>query len=272
VSTQGVTALGLDRDSANTDDAAPVTVAIDADRMTFQAGEPIELHRAAGRWHAGPALHEGPFKHATVTGPIRDVFHEPILFVWGASDPAQARANEETARAWARVRAGVHVNYPVVSDVDFMARHEPLANDRALFLVGNARSNLVVRELEPAFPVRIDGNDVILGDRTIAPKHGGEYGGQLGAAFIRPNPRRPDRYVVVVEGVGPLGTWRSLSLPDMLPDFVVYDEDVAPARGLFLLGAGSFRAAGSFARDWSLPAPWNEPRNPSSGEIAKTGG
>src|SRR5205085_6941619 len=39
-------------------------------------------------------------------------------------------------------------------------------------------------------------------------------GAQLGAAFIRPNPRRPDRYVVVVEGVDALGTWRALSLPD----------------------------------------------------------
>jgi predicted esterase len=253
-STRGVLALGLDRDSERIDDASPVTLGIDGDRLTFQAEEPIELHRENGKWRAGAPHHEGPFKHGAMTGPIRDVFHEPILFVWGASDPGQSRANEEVARAWARVRWGVRVDYPIVSDVQFAARGEAIANDRALFLVGNARSNLLVRELEPALPIRIDGDDVVMGDRRISPKSGGGNRSQLGAAFIRPNPRRPDRYVVVVEGVGPLGTWRSLSLPDMLPDFAVYDEGVAPAHGQPLLGAGVLRAAGSFGGDWSLPS------------------
>jgi len=84
-------------------------------------------------------------------------------------------------------------------------------------------------------------------------------GKQLGAAFVRPNPRRPDRYVAVVEGVDALGTWRALSLPDILPDFVVYDENVAPARGQMLLSAGAARAAGFFENDWSLPASFADP-------------
>jgi predicted esterase len=252
-STHGVSALALDRDTERIDDAAPVTVGIDGRKITFQAGEPIELHRVGAEWRAGVAVHDGPFKHGGVTGPIHDVFHDPIVFVWGASDPAQARANEETAQAWARVRWGVRVDYPIMSDTDFYARGEPLANDRALFLVGNAASNRVVRELEPSFPVRIEGDDVVLGDQHFAPKDGEADRSQLGAAFIRPNPRRPDRYVVVVEGVGPLGTWRSLSLPDMLPDFVVFDEDVGPASGQLLLGGGKLRAAGLFGNDWSTP-------------------
>jgi hypothetical protein len=111
----------------------------------------------------------------------------------------------------------------------------------------------VVRELEPSFPIRIEGDDVILGTRHLAPKEGTAARSQLGVAFIRPNPRRADRYVVVVEGVGPLGTWRSLSLPDMLPDFVVFDEDVAPARGGLLLGGAAIRAGGFFTGDWGLP-------------------
>ena len=266
VATHGVDAIALDRDSEHIDDAAPVAVAIDRSRFVFQAGEPVELHRepcrpaqgapepGCGEWRAGPALHAGLYKRGTTTGPLRDVFHEPVLFVWGASDPSLARANEEVARAWARVRWGVRVDYPVISDAEFYARGEPIANDKALFLVGNARSNRVVRELEADFPIRIDGDDVVLGERRIQAKDGAPADvSQLGAAFIRPNPRRPDRYVVVVEGVGPLGTWRSLSLPDMLPDFAVYDADVAPARGGLLLGAGTLRAAGFFANDWSLP-------------------
>ncbi len=139
-----------------------------------------------------------------------------------------------------------------MSDVDFYARGEPIANDRALFLVGGARSNRVVRELEPAFPIRIEGDEIVVGEKHFAPKDGEASISQLGAEFIRPNPRRPDRYVVVVEGVGPLGTWRSLSLPDMLPDFVVFDEDVAPASGQLALGAGRVRTAGFFGNDWTL--------------------
>ena len=59
--------------------------------------------------------------------------------------------------------------------------------------------------------------------------------------------------MVVVEGVGPLGTWRSLSLPEMLLDYVVFDRGVAPARGMLLLGSASVRAAGHFSSDWQLP-------------------
>jgi hypothetical protein len=255
VSTRGVADLAIDRDDERIDDAAPVSLHIDQSKLVFQPGEAVEAHRDGVRegWKAGPATHPGIYKHGAVTGPMRDVLNGSVLFVWGASDPGQARANEEAARGWARVRGGVHVDFPVMSDTEFYARGEPLANERALFLIGNARSNRVVRELEPSFPIRIEGDDLVLGTRHFAPKEGTASRSQLGVAFIRPNPRRTDRYVVVVEGVGPLGTWRSLSLPDMLPDFVVFDEDVAPARNGLLLGGGTVRAGGFFTRAWALP-------------------
>ena len=241
-----------------------MSLVLDGSHLTSQAGDPIEVHRdpaaspdpagaptPAAAWHGGPAPHEGLFKHGHVTGPLRDVFHEPLLVVWGASDPSQARANEEVARAWGRVHPGVHVAYPVLSDEEFFGAGESIANDKALFLVGNAASNRVVRELEPLLPIRIEDGKVVAGAKRFASPDGTR--GQLGAAFIRPNPLRPDRYVVVVEGVGALGTWRSLSLPDMLPDYVVYDEGIEPAHQQLLLGLGSFRTAGYFDEAWGLP-------------------
>jgi poly(3-hydroxybutyrate) depolymerase len=256
--TRDVRALTFDRDPKLVDDTLPVTVNIDGNKVAFQAGEPLDLHQIPAAeggkalWKAGSGVHEGPFKHGAVTGPIRDVFHEPILFVWGASDPAQARANEEVAHAWATVRWGVRVDYPVLSDDQFFERGEPLGNDRALFLVGNAESNRVTRELEPDFPIRIQDGSVLVGATSFPPKKDEGAPAQLGVVFIRPNPRRPDRYVVVVEGVSALGTWRSLSLPDMLPDYAVYDEQVTAARGELVLGAGTLRAGGFFGQDWSL--------------------
>jgi poly(3-hydroxybutyrate) depolymerase len=249
LTTKGIAELKLDRDP-ELFDAGPVAVTVDNEKLTFDGD--IVLHREGSAWKAGPLTHEGIYKHGTITGPFKDIFHAPILFVYGASDPRQARANEEVARAWGKIRAGVRVKYPVMSDVEFFARGESLAHDRALFLVGNAASNRVVRELEPSFPIKVDGSSVVIGNQKIT-------GNQLGAAFIRPNPKRPDRYVAVIEGVDALGTWRSLSLPDLLPDFVVYDQDLAPARGQVLLSAGLVRAGGFFKNDWTLPADTSDP-------------
>jgi hypothetical protein len=121
----------------------------------------------------------------------------------------------------------------------------------------------LVRELEPEFPIRVDGDSVVVGSERIK-------GAELGAAFIRPNPKHPESYVAVVEGVDALGTWRSLSLPDLLPDFVVYDSRVAPSRGQVLLRSGSLRAGGFFENDWSLPAKVNDPLGVNPGPGARS--
>jgi pimeloyl-ACP methyl ester carboxylesterase len=252
VTTKGIAALHFDRDPQLTDPQGPLTLSIDGATLRFAADEPALLHMEEGAWKPGAATHAELYKHAEVTGPIRDAYHAPLLFVYGTDDPAQTRANEEVARAWAADGWGIAVHYPVMSDAEFFAQAEPLANDRALFLVGSAKSNRVVRALEPELPIHVDGSAVVIGRERVD-------GAEVGAAFVVPNPRRPDRYLVVVEGVDAAGTWRSLSLPSLLPDFVVYDVGVAPARGQMLLGAGSVRAAGFFKNDWSLPEVLADP-------------
>ncbi len=244
--TKGIAALHFDRDAQLTDPRGPLAVTIDGTSVGFAAGETAALHLEAGVWKPGPAAHLGLYKHGELTGPIRDAYRAPLLFVYGADDPGQTRANEEVARAWAADGGGVAVHYPVMTDAEFFKQAEPLGNEHALFLVGNATSNRVLRALESELPIRIEGDAVVLGHERV-------LGAEAGAAFVVPNPRRPDRYLVVVEGIDAAGTWRSLSLPSLLPDFVVYDAGVAPARGQMLLGAGSVRAAGFFKNDWSLP-------------------
>jgi poly(3-hydroxybutyrate) depolymerase len=261
--TKGIAALHFDRDPQLTDPRGPLTVSVDGENVHFAADEPVALHLDGSTWKAGPAAHAAPYKHGEVTGPIRDAYHAPLLFVYGADDPTQTRANKEVARAWAADGWGIVVHYPVMSDAEFFAQGEPLANDRALFLIGNAKSNRVVRALEPELPIRVDGGAVTMGSQRVE-------GTEVGAAFVVPNPRRPDRYVVVVEGADAPGTWRSLSLPSLLPDFVVYDVKLAPARGQMLLGAGSVRAAGFFKNDWSLPEVIADPLATAKRVGAKT--
>ncbi len=258
VATKGVGVLRLDKDTKLIDATQPVVVKVDGSSLTFAAGESVVMQQDSSGWRAGAK--EGLRKKGSVTGPIREVFHEPLLFVYGASDARQTRANEEVARSFARMRWGVRVDYPVMSDVEFFAKGEPLANDRALFLVGNALSNRVLRELEAGLMVKVEGNEVVLGSQRFRGK-------QLGVAFVRPNPRRPDRYVAVVEGVDALGTWRALSLPELLPDFVVYDEGLGASRGQQVLSAGAVRAAGFFGLDWSVPSRTEDP----SAEVTRPG-
>jgi len=249
VTTTNVAQITLARDEKLM--AGAIDVTVDGHAESFGEGEPIVLHKEGTTWSKGAATHAGLFKHGTVTGPLRDVFHEPILFVYGA-DGDEARANEEVARTFARIRFGVQVAYPVVSDADFLARNEPLANDRALFLVGRKNRVLAALEKSQPFPIKIEDGAVTVGAERFTGK-------ELGAAFIRPNPARPDRYVVVVAGADVTGTLRATSLPDLLPDFVVWDEGVAPSRGQVLLGAGSLRAGGFFKNDWTLPTAIADP-------------
>jgi poly(3-hydroxybutyrate) depolymerase len=254
LTTSGVSALTLRRDERRLDAEATVHVTVDRAALDFAADEPIAMHREGGAWVKGAPAHERPVKRGHVSGPIRDAFHEPLLFVYAADE--EARVNERVARGLA-TRPGVSVSYPVVSDADFLARGEPLGSDRALFLVG--RTNRVLAALDAAasktgapLPMHVDAGGVTLGAERFT-------GTELGGAFIHPNPLRPERYVVVVAGSDAAGTLRALSLPDLLPDFVVWDHEVARARGKLLLGAASLRAGGFFRNDWSLPARTADP-------------
>jgi hypothetical protein len=249
VTMKGVAQLHLDRDPELLATDQPLRMRVNGEEFSFAPGETLALHSVEGRLRKGEPLappESGPRKKGTVTGPFRDIFEGPVLFVFGASDPAQSRANEEVARGWAKGRQGMTVRYPVMSDEEFFKSGQNLAHDKSLFLVGNAASNRVLRELEAAFPIRRVGASFVLGGKAYA-------GPQVGAAFILPNPKRRDRYVAVVEGLDATGTWRSLSLPELLPDFTVYDETVAPARGQMVLGSASVRTAGFFQNDWTLP-------------------
>src|SRR6185437_1999110 len=58
--THEVRALGFDRDPERIDDATPVTVSVDGRKFTFQAGEPLEVHKEGSDWRPGPDVHDGP--------------------------------------------------------------------------------------------------------------------------------------------------------------------------------------------------------------------
>jgi hypothetical protein len=247
VTTNRVEAISLDRDSTLISPSAPTRVLLDGTNLIFESGEPIRAYRDEGHWKAGKREASGVAKRAGLSGPLRDVFNEPLVFVYGTQESAETRVNREVARAWARIRYGVDARYLIIADTELT---DDIADAHSLVLVGDAGSNRVVRAMDAKLPFRVSG-------RTVSAWTNGQRkktwsGSDIGVAFVYPNPDHPARYVLVVEGTTPLGTFRSLALPDLLPDFAVYDEHVETARGQLTLGDASLMAAGLFRKDWSF--------------------
>jgi len=104
----------------------------------------------------------------------------------------------------------------------------------------------VLRELAGKLPIET----VPVGIRAGGKTYSGE---NVGGIFIHPNPKHPDRYVVVITAPSVGGILRALSLPQLLPDFIVYDINLRDAASQQVLGSARVRAAGFFERDWSWP-------------------
>ncbi|MBK7397196.1 MAG: hypothetical protein IPJ34_13065 [Myxococcales bacterium] len=55
----------------------------------------IAAYRDLSGWHEGVPSDDGPAAHGKVTGPIRDVWNDPLVFVYGASDPQQTEVKRK---------------------------------------------------------------------------------------------------------------------------------------------------------------------------------
>lgn len=208
-----------------------VALVLDGDRVELRTDAENHLAREGGHWRLRPTREVVP-----AGGPVREVFDTPMVFVVGTADPALTRVHERVARAWAH-RPGVPLAYPVVTDD---ALTDAMAAGRTLVLVGTPRSNRVLARLAERLPVRFEGADVLVGTRR-------HTGPDLGVVFAAPHPDHPAQAVLVIAGNTPAALYRSLSLPDLIPAYAVFDERVAPARGRVLLGGlARVRAAGFF--------------------------
>lgn len=243
LTTANVRELFLDR-VESTVGTGPVRVVVDGTTLEYGDGEPLAAHKTGTTWEKG-ALAEVHAKRGLRTGPFRDLYHEPLAFVFGTRDPAFTTANEEVARWLSHVKPGVRVDYPVLRDDEAAGKIPP---GTSVVLVGPARSNSLRAALDAKLPSHIDGTTL-----TFA---GQKYeGAGVGAAYIYPHPDDPAAYVAVVEGVDPIAVRTAIALPELLPDYVVFDRSLAAARGQILLGRGKTRAAGFFDASWNVSPP-----------------
>lgn len=235
VETDGVRAFELTRGTRLTAEGE-VMVEVGGSELKFTGA--IAAHHDGARWLPGPA--EGA-RRAGVEGPVADVFLSPVRIVYGAGSRATARANREIAE-WLARRHGVDAGLQVVADFEAT----PPAPGVASVLVGTPEDHAELRAFAERLPLRVSGGALIAGTRRY------DQPG-TGALFVHPDPRDPDQVMLVVTGVDAAGIWRAASLPALLPEYLVYGPDLAPAAAEQVLGAARIHEGGWLARDWTCP-------------------
>jgi predicted esterase len=252
VQTKNVAALRLDLPAAHLARTKAVALTIDGAALQATPAEGkgprrVRLERVKGRWQLAGEEEEpsGLVKRPGLSGPIEDLYFDPIVVVYGTGRGQAARLRA-VAKKIAGYRKHVTLSYPIVSDRQLTAA---VARKSALILVGNEEDNAVLTRLGPKLPLRVKGGAVLLGAKSYRRP-------DIGVTFIYPNPEAPDRYLRVVGGTSARSYELYEALPIYLPDYVIFDGGMATKRPLPLLGARrSLVAGGSFDERWRLSAP-----------------
>lgn len=252
VRTRNVAAFTLTPRAPLVDRTASVRVVVDGSApIEVAAGQPLSFVRGCigppsgacqAGWSAGRPDLGGIRKRPGLAGPIHDMQYEPVTFVYGTHDPAQTELNRHLAGKLREVRDNATAIYPVIADTELTPE---IVATRSLALIGNPTSNAVLARLADRLPIQFQPGAIVAGGRR-------HEGPEVGTMFVHPNPENPDRYVLVVAGVTARGTALADHLPELVPDWVIFDRGVAPAQGMTLIHGAAFRDAGFFDRDWRV--------------------
>jgi acetyl esterase/lipase len=194
-----------------------------------------------------PSAFPGP-KRPGVQGPIDDAFLAPFVFV-APSGPCASPAVDrwvraELAHAAERWRAVCRGTVEIKLDRELT---DADVSDKNLILWGDSAGNAVIRAIADRLP--IIGTDATASTGRTLVKGGKRWDAAHHVpAFIYPNPRNPNRYVVLNSGL----TFREAhdrtnsQQNPKLPDWVVFDiREPATAQS-----AARVAAAGFFDEQW----------------------
>jgi len=208
-------------------------------------GARLELVKRAG-WERGAPRDEGLTKRPGSSGPMTDAYYGRTVHVYGTQRAENSAALKRIAE---RASRGLplwlwSVEQEVVADT---AVTQALAKSAHLVLYGTPGDNLVLDRIADKLPIRVRGQAVLLGEKSVA-----ERG--VGVRFIYPNPEASERYVIVQSAPTVDGVQRGLNLPDFVPDYVVYDASSAAARARLVPGKRA-PLRGFFGPNWQLGSP-----------------
>jgi poly(3-hydroxybutyrate) depolymerase len=153
-------------------------------------------------------------KRKGLCGPVEDVFNGPFVVVPGtAGSKEQTQELMDHATKWCQEWDAFADGVPPVmldTDVD-----ENTVAERSLVLFGTPETNQVIAGIADRLPVKFTHDGYTLGGRTYS-------GPDLGLALCYPNPKNPDRYVLIYAGEDP-GTKLGINHKhDLLPDYLIF--------------------------------------------------
>jgi dienelactone hydrolase len=247
--TDGVTGLKLDFSRSGWP-YQPGIVKLTIDRQQLELedwgeapGNQCELQWNDG-WSVVDTIDPSPRKRPGMQGPIDDAFCDRFLFV-APSRPATHgeverwidREFKYAMERWSRLMRG---EVRVVVDRELT---EEQIQSCHLICFGDFNSNQYLRGIAAELPIDWTRDKLVVGKLQLDPS-------VHAAAFCYPNPRNPDRYVVVNSGM----TFRDFSNSSnsrqiaMLPDWAILDVSGENAD----IYAGKIVADGFFDERWSL--------------------
>ena len=222
----------------------PVRISVHGQTLEASPGCSLRLIARQGKWSIDTPLEVGLRKKPGLEGPFSEIFDRPWIMVYGTLDSATSVVNRDVAELLATPAYGVELRTPVVPDSQFDPARYP---GFSAVYVGSPTDNRWLASSASRVPIRVDGGEMKVGTATFA-------GSDVGAAFVYPDPNRLGHLMAVVTAVSPEGLYYSLSLPALVPDFIVFDRRIEGAAGEQVLGDGAtVLAAGFFKNDWALP-------------------
>ncbi len=249
--TRNLTALTLTLEAGQSPFDPLRNVVIEVGGETLEAGRPqsdrswtASVRREGGRWVLGSVSSTGLRKRHGLQGPVDDAFMDSFLFVRPTGQPLNpmvgAWVDRELNRAieqWRRqYRGEVRIKDDTAVTESDMAQHH-------LVLWGDPQSNKILGQMAANLGgIRWDATGV----HTPA---AGYPVDRFAPILIRPNPLRPDRYVVVNSGF----TFREYDLLNnarqtpKLPDWAIIDLGQAPNART----PGGITAAGFYDESWA---------------------
>lgn len=227
----------------------PQTIVVEGKNLgehTIGLDGQLHLSRGAKGWEVSAAV-ERPAggKRAGVEGPIGDAWFGPLVVVYGTQVVNEIEANRLTAERLSMHAPWIDLRVPVLADVEVS---DADLVGKSIILVGRPATNLVTRrfatDLERAGFRFVEGA-LMVGERRFE-------GPEIGLSVVRPSPWDAARYVVLHAGVGIDGTLSARYLPELSPDYLVYDSRMRAVFGDRILGAREALLGGFFDAAWEL--------------------
>jgi len=175
IKTNNIDAYTLNLTQAPVDMTVPITI-IENGKPLTKATSPLFVRRAK-KYETATLV-----KNSRSCGPVKDVFSEPFVVVYGSGGENRdyVKQSETLARALAH-------GAPCLTDTELT---ETMATKHNLVLIGNSMTNRWLSRIEDQMPVQLEDGRIIAKDLTFEGK-------DIGYSVIYPNPLNSENYAAV---------------------------------------------------------------------------